>query len=103
MDFSKYGVKHAPSCESCEYYEYDEYTDTYGCSLSLDEDEMSDFLGFNTKGCTTINSTMSIKACIGRYSFPTLLFSNFNKNSTLWHTDVSYSVHFFSSYISFCT
>ncbi|MBP3308644.1 MAG: hypothetical protein J6L90_04295 [Clostridia bacterium] len=51
MDFSKYGVKHAPSCESCEYYEYDEYTDTYGCSLSLDEDEMSDFLGFNTKGC----------------------------------------------------
>ncbi len=51
MDFSKYGIKHTPSCESCEYYEYDEYTDTYGCSLSLDEDEMSDFLGFNTGGC----------------------------------------------------
>ena len=51
MDFSKYGIKRKPACESCEYYEYDEYTDTYGCNLSLDEDEMGDFLGFNTKGC----------------------------------------------------
>jgi len=51
MDFSKYGIKQKPSCESCEYYEYDEYTDTYSCSLSLDEDEMSEFLSFNTRGC----------------------------------------------------
>lgn len=51
MDFSKYGVKHAASCESCEYYEYDEYTDSYSCSLSLDEDEMSEFLSRNTNGC----------------------------------------------------
>ena len=32
-------------------YVYDEYTDEYSCSLSLDEDEMGDFLGMNTKGC----------------------------------------------------
>ena len=51
MDFSKYGIKQKPSCESCEFYVYDEYTDTYGCNLSLDEDEMCDFLGFNTRGC----------------------------------------------------
>ena len=51
MDFSKYGKKQAASCESCEYYQYDEYTDTYSCTLSLDEDEMADFLGRNTKEC----------------------------------------------------
>ncbi len=51
MDFSKYGIKQAACCESCEYYDFDEYTDTYGCALSLDEDEMGDFLGFNTGGC----------------------------------------------------
>lgn len=51
MDFSKYGIKHKANCESCEFYQYDEYTDSYGCTLSLDEDEMGDFLGFNTKGC----------------------------------------------------
>lgn len=39
MDFSKYGIKRASSCESCEYYQYDEYTDSYSCSLDLDEDE----------------------------------------------------------------
>ena len=51
MDFSKYGVKHKASCDTCEFYQYDEYTDSYSCTLSLDEDEMSDFLGLNTKGC----------------------------------------------------
>lgn len=51
MDFSKYGIKNKPSCDSCEFYTYDEYTDTYGCNLSLDEDEMYDFLGFNTNSC----------------------------------------------------
>ena len=39
MDFSKYGVKHATSCESCEYYQYDDYIDGYSCTLNLDEDE----------------------------------------------------------------
>ena len=51
MDFSKYGHKQPASCETCEFYVYDEYTDTYGCNLALDEDEMVDFLGKNTKGC----------------------------------------------------
>ena len=51
MDFSKYGIKPKASCDSCEFYQYDEYTDSYSCSLSLDEDEMGDFLGLNTGGC----------------------------------------------------
>lgn len=51
MDFSKYGVKHPQSCETCEFYDYDEDTGDYRCSVSLDEDEMNDFLGQNTKGC----------------------------------------------------
>ena len=51
MDFSKYGIKHKASCDSCEFYEYDEITDTYSCNLSLDEDDMVDFLGGRTKGC----------------------------------------------------
>ena len=51
MDFSKYGIKQKAACESCEFYQYDEYTDSYCCSLSLDEDEMNDFLGLNTGAC----------------------------------------------------
>ncbi len=51
MDFSKYMKKGATSCESCQYYDYDEYTDSYYCTLNLDEDEMSHFLAGNTKGC----------------------------------------------------
>ena len=39
------------SCESCEFYDYDEELDAYVCDLSLDEDEMVDFLGRNTRGC----------------------------------------------------
>lgn len=51
MDFSKYGHKHAASCESCEFYEYDEYTDSYSCNMRLDEDEMAGFLSGNTRTC----------------------------------------------------
>ncbi len=51
MDFTKYGHKPKSSCDSCEFYEYDEYTDSYTCNLSLDEDEMIEFLGGATKGC----------------------------------------------------
>ena len=51
MDFSKYGYKPKASCESCEFYEYDEMTDTYGCNLNLDEDDMVDFLGGRTREC----------------------------------------------------
>ena len=51
MDFSKYGYKHKANCESCEFYEYDEYTDTYCCTMCLDEDEMASFLGGQTRDC----------------------------------------------------
>ncbi len=45
MDFSKYQKKGKSNCESCQFYEYDEYTDTYCCTLNLDEDEMAQFVG----------------------------------------------------------
>lgn len=51
LDFSKYVKSGKANCESCEFYTYDEYTDSYGCNLSLDEDEMVDFLGRNTVEC----------------------------------------------------
>lgn len=51
MDFSKYGYKHKANCKSCEYYEYDEYTDSYSCTMNLDEDDMANFLGGNTTSC----------------------------------------------------
>ena len=38
-------------CEDCEFYDYDEEWDEYICSVSLDEDEMIDFLGRNTGRC----------------------------------------------------
>ena len=38
-------------CESCEFYDYDEEWEEYVCSISLDEDEMIDFLGRNTGRC----------------------------------------------------
>ena len=51
MDFSKYGIKHKASCESCEFYDYDEEYDAYVCLVSLDEDDMCDFLSHNTGHC----------------------------------------------------
>ena len=39
------------NCESCVFYDYDEELDAYVCDLRLDEDEMVDFLGRNTKSC----------------------------------------------------
>ena len=44
-------VKKPKNCESCEFYDYDEDYDAYVCSVSLDEDEMADFLGRNTGSC----------------------------------------------------
>lgn len=38
-------------CESCEFYDYDEEWGEYVCSVSLDEDEMIDFLGRTTNRC----------------------------------------------------
>ena len=51
LDFSKYGPKRQSSCDSCEFYDYDEYTEEYSCSLSLDEDEMVEYLGGMQSGC----------------------------------------------------
>jgi hypothetical protein len=51
LDFSKYTKKRPSSCETCEFYVYDEYTDSYTCNLSLDEDEMGDFLGALSHDC----------------------------------------------------
>ena len=39
------------NCESCEFYDFDEEWGEYVCSMSLDEDEMTDFLGGNTRAC----------------------------------------------------
>lgn len=50
MDFSKY-TKHAVSCESCEFYQYDDYTDSYSCTLSLDEDEMASYVSGMMRDC----------------------------------------------------
>ena len=44
-------VKKPRNCESCEFYDYDEYLDAYVCSMSLDEDEMVNFLSKNTGTC----------------------------------------------------
>ena len=51
MSIMNNGKTRASNCESCEFYDYDEYLDAYVCSVSLDEDEMVNFLGKNTKGC----------------------------------------------------
>ena len=44
------GVK-TGRCDSCEFYDYDEQWDEYICTLSLDEDEMVNFLSGNTGHC----------------------------------------------------
>ena len=51
MDFSKYGKKQPASCDTCEFYVYDEYTDSYSCSLALDEDEMVEYISGMTREC----------------------------------------------------
>ena len=50
---NQYGNKKSKvtNCETCEFYDYDEELDAYVCDMSLDEDEMADFLGKNTGGC----------------------------------------------------
>ena len=51
LDFSKYMGKRVACCDSCEFYDYDEYTDSYECSLSLDEDEMVGYLMGEAREC----------------------------------------------------
>ena len=42
---------HAANCESCEFYDYDEDLDAYVCNVNLDQDEMLNFIGGNTRSC----------------------------------------------------
>ena len=48
---NQYKKKKASNCETCEFYDYDEYEEAYVCTQKLDQDEMSQFLGFNTASC----------------------------------------------------
>ena len=41
----------AVRCEDCEFYDYDEEYDAYICQVSLDEDEMADFVAGQTGRC----------------------------------------------------
>ena len=43
--------KTAGNCEECTYYNVDELTGMYVCSMSLDEDEMYNFLRGRTSDC----------------------------------------------------
>ena len=36
-------------CDMCGYYEYDEETESYSCSVNLDEDEMYNFMSGSKK------------------------------------------------------
>lgn len=39
------------NCETCEFYIYDDELCDYVCSVSLDEDDMADYLNRQTKNC----------------------------------------------------
>ena len=41
----------ATNCEQCEHYVYDDMMDYYVCEVDLDQDEMEDFLNYNTHHC----------------------------------------------------
>ena len=38
-------------CEDCEYYVYDEDWEEYVCDVSLDQDEMANFMAGDTGRC----------------------------------------------------
>lgn len=43
--------KPSTTCETCEFYDWDDDEEGYVCTQRLDEDEMIDFLGRQTKSC----------------------------------------------------
>jgi hypothetical protein len=43
--------KKVANCESCEFFDYDEEYGENVCTVSLDEDEMLDYLSGNTRSC----------------------------------------------------
>ena len=45
------GKKSAGRCEDCEFYDFDEDADAYVCRVSLDEDELAEFLSGRTGRC----------------------------------------------------
>ena len=45
----------ASRCDFCAYYDYDEEAEQYVCEIDLDEDEMLNFLSFNTQSCPYFN------------------------------------------------
>ncbi len=40
-----------PSCEYCLYYEYDELTDSYECSIEIDQDEQERYMSGYMRSC----------------------------------------------------
>ena len=45
-------IKKPKNCESCLYYDYDDESDTYICTVTLDEDEAVDFLNGRNNNCS---------------------------------------------------
>lgn len=43
--------KKITQCESCAYYDYDDETDSYGCMINLDEDDVSMFYSGGRNSC----------------------------------------------------
>ncbi len=43
--------KKPQNCESCQFYDYDEDSDSYICTVNLDEDEAVDFITSGTGNC----------------------------------------------------
>lgn len=43
--------KRITQCESCAYYDYDDETDSYGCTINLDEDDVSMFYSGGRNSC----------------------------------------------------
>lgn len=50
----------ATNCEQCEHYVYDDLMEYYVCEVDLDQDEMEDFLNYNTHLAPTTALPMSI-------------------------------------------
>ena len=43
--------KAAANCESCEFFDYNEDTDSYECSVNLDEDEYLKYMESSFDSC----------------------------------------------------
>lgn len=41
-------TKKVTQCESCAYYDYDEEYDAYGCTINLEEDDVSTYYSTRT-------------------------------------------------------